>query len=147
MRKFLISALVLSTVVGVAPAAANHGGYHSDRGHGQHAGWNRGGPSRQAINELIRDLRRAENGIQRSVQRRIISRREAAGLRREANQIERRLHLASRNGINGREFASLRTQVNRLEQRLRMERRDRDGRRYSAMKGGRRELTRRPSPL
>ncbi|HET9639287.1 MAG TPA: hypothetical protein VFP12_08785 [Allosphingosinicella sp.] len=127
MRKFLISALVLSTVVGVAPAAAQHGGYNNDRGT---VGWNRGGPSRQAINELLRDLQRAENGIQRSVVRRVISQREAAGLRREANMIERRLHLASRNGITGREFASLRVQVNRLEQRLRIERRDRDGRRY-----------------
>ena len=59
MRKFLIPALVLSTVVGVAPAAANHGGYRDrDRGN---VGWNRGGPSRQAINELLRDLNQAEN--------------------------------------------------------------------------------------
>ena len=128
MRNFLIPALVLSTVVGVAPAAASHGGYHSDRG--QHAVWNRGGPSRQAINELLRDLQRAENGIQRSVQRRVISQREAFGLRRQANQIERQLQIASRNGISGREFGSLRAQVNRLQQRLRIERQDRDGRRY-----------------
>jgi hypothetical protein len=97
-----------------------------DRG----GGWNRGGPSRQAINELLRDLNRAENGIERSIQRRIISRREAFGLRREANQIRARLNLASRNGISGREFGALRVQVNRLEQRLRIERRDRDGRQY-----------------
>jgi hypothetical protein len=129
MRKLLISALVLSTVVGVAPAAASHGGYHSDRDRGNVA-WNRGGPSRQAINELLRDLNRAETRIERSVQRRIISQREANGLRRQANQIERRLNLASRNGISGREFASLRVQVNRLEQRVRIERQDRDGRRY-----------------
>jgi hypothetical protein len=128
MRKFLIPALVLSTVVGVAPAAAQHGGYHNN-GRGNVA-WNRGGPSRQAINQLQRDLQRAENGIQRSVQRRIISQREAFSLRREANQIERRLQLASRNGITGREFGALRTQVNRLQQRLRIERQDRDGRRY-----------------
>ena|SRR5215213_3036798 len=125
MRKILISALMLSTVVAVAPASAQYAGRR-----GNHVEWNRGGPSRQAINELLRDLQRAENGIQRSLQRRIISQREAMGLRREANQIERRLNLASRNGINGREFASLRVQVNRLEQRLRIERRDRDGRRY-----------------
>ncbi|HEX8262849.1 MAG TPA: hypothetical protein VF547_08245 [Allosphingosinicella sp.] len=125
MRKILMSALMLSTVVAVAPAAAQYG--HRDRGHHE---WNRGGPSRQAINELLRDLRRAENGIERSVQRRVISPREAIGLRREANRIERRLSLAGRDGISHREFASLRMQVNRLQQRLRMERRDRDGRRY-----------------
>ena len=128
MRKFLIPALVLSTVVGVAPAAAQHGGYHNpNRGN---VAWNRGGPSRQAINELIRDLNRVEIRIDRSAQRRIISQREAFGLHREANQIERQLQRASRNGISGREFGMLRGQVNRLEQRLRIERQDRDGRRY-----------------
>ena len=127
MRKFLIPTLLLSTVVAVAPAAANHGGYHRDRGQVE---WNRGGPSRQAINELIRDLNRVEARIERSAQRRIISPREAFSLRREANSIERQLQRASRNGISGREFASLRVQVNRLEQRLRIERNDRDGRRY-----------------
>ncbi|HEX8126987.1 MAG TPA: hypothetical protein VF548_15535 [Allosphingosinicella sp.] len=128
MRKFLIPALVLSTVVGVAPAAAQHGGYHNpNRGN---VAWNRGGPSRQAINELIRDLNRVETRIDRSAQRRIISQREAFGLHREANQIERQLQRASRNGISGREFGMLRGQVNRLEQRLRIERQDRDGRRY-----------------
>lgn len=125
MRKILISALMLSTVVAIAPASAQYGQRH--RGNVE---WNRGGPSRQAINELLRDLQRAENGIQRSVQRRIISQREAMGLRREANRIERQLQMASRNGISGREFGSLRVQVNRLQQRLRIERRDRDDRRY-----------------
>jgi hypothetical protein len=125
MRTFLISALMLSTVVAIAPATAQHG--RGDRGHAE---WNRGGPSRQAINELLRDLNRVENGIERSVQRRVISQREANGLRREANQIRNQLNRASRNGISGREFGALRGQVNRIEQRLRVERRDRDGRRY-----------------
>lgn len=127
MRKFLIPTLLLSTVVAVAPAAANHGGYHRDRGHVE---WNRGGPSRQAINELIRDLNRVEMRIERSAQRRIISQREAFSRRREAASIERQLQRASRNGISGREFGALRVQVNRIEQRLRIERNDRDGRRY-----------------
>jgi hypothetical protein len=127
MRKFLIPALVLSTVVGVAPAAAQHGARHNDRGT---VAWNRGGPSRQAINELTRDLNRVEARIERSAQRRIISQREAFSLRREANQLERQLQRASRNGISGREFGMLRSQINRLEQRVRIERRDRDGRRY-----------------
>jgi len=127
MRKILISALILSTVVAIAPASAQYGG---NRGRGNHVEWNRGGPSRQAINELLRDLQRVESRIDRSVQRRVISQREAFGLHRQANMIERQLQRAGRNGINGREFASLRMQVNRLEQRLRVERNDRDGRRY-----------------
>ena len=131
MRKFLIPALMLSTVVAVAPASAQYSGHRGDhRGDRGHSEWNRGGPSRQAINQLLRDLQRVENGIQRSVNRRVISQREAFGLRRQANSIERQLQRANRNGITGREFASLRVQINRLEQRLRVERRDRDGRRY-----------------
>ena len=124
MRKFLISIALASTVVAAVPATAQ---YRGDRGRAE---WNRGGPSRQAINELLRDLQRAENGIVRSQRRGIISQREAFGLRREANRIEVQLNRASRNGISGREFASLRVQVNRLQQRLRVERNDRDGRRY-----------------
>ncbi len=124
MRKFLISIALASTVVSAAPAMAQY------RSHNAAAVWNRGGPSRVAINDLIRDLQRAENGIDRSVRRRVISQREAFGLQREANRIEVQLNRASRNGISGREFASLRVQVNRLEQRLRIERNDRDGRRY-----------------
>ena len=127
MRKILISALMLSTVVAVAPAAAQYGGHRGDRAH---VAWNRGGPSRQAINALLRDLNRVETRIQHSAQRRFISQREAMSLRREANRIERQLNRAGRNGISGREFASLRVQVNRLEQRVRLERRDRDGRRW-----------------
>jgi hypothetical protein len=123
MRKFLISIALASTVMTAAPAMAQY------RGQGSQAVWNRGGPSRQAINELLRDLQRAENGIDRSVRRRVISQREAFGLHREANRIQVQLNRASRNGISGREFAALRVQVNRLEQRLRVERNDRDGRR------------------
>jgi hypothetical protein len=123
MRKFLISIALASTVLSAVPATAQYRGDNR-------AVWNRGGPSRQAINELLRDLRRAESGIVRSQRRGIVSQREAFGLRRQANRIEMQLNRASRNGISGREFASLRVQVNRLEQRLRIERNDRDGRRY-----------------
>ena len=125
MRKFLISIALASTVMTAAPAMAQYRG-----GNGARVEWNRGGPSRQAINELLRDLSRAENRIDRSEQRGIISRREAFSLRREAHRIEVRLNQASRNGISGREFASLRAQVNRLEQRVRIERNDRDRRRF-----------------
>ncbi|HMJ93780.1 MAG TPA: hypothetical protein VK472_06750 [Allosphingosinicella sp.] len=122
MRKFLISVVLASTVLTAAPAVAQ-------RHNPARPAWNQNGPSRQAINELLRDLRRAESQIERSVQRRVISRREATGLRRDAQRVEARLNQASRNGISGREFAQLRVQVNRLEQRVRIERRDRDGRR------------------
>jgi Ni/Co efflux regulator RcnB len=139
MRKLLISALMVSSVVAVAPAAAQYGGGYGDRGRAEsnrggygdrdRGEWNRG-PSRQAINELLGDLNRAESRIDRSVERRIISRREAFGLHRDADRISAQLGRSGRDGISGREFARLRIEVNQLEQRLRMERQDRDGRRY-----------------
>jgi hypothetical protein len=119
MRKLLISAaLATATIVSAVPAAAATAqpGY----------GWQRGGPTRAQVNELLRDLRRAEVRINRAPG---ISRREAAGLRREAGQIRFRLNLALRNGINRREFFDLRGRVNRLEARVRIENRDRDNRR------------------
>jgi hypothetical protein len=139
MRKFLISVALVSTALTAVPAMAQErgrGGYDQrDDNRGDHRGdhrgdWNRNGPSRQAVNELLRDLNRAESQIDRSVQRRIISRREAFSLRREANQIRMRLNFALRGGLSGREFGELRVRVNRLEQRLRIERRDRDNRPY-----------------
>jgi len=125
MRKFLISVALVSTALTAVPAMAQMSGQaYAQRG--DHRGWNRGGPSRQAINELLRDLSRAEARIDRAPG---ISRREAAGLRRQAQHIRFRLNASLRGGINHREFASLRMQVNRLEARVRFERNDRDGRR------------------
>ena len=134
MRKFLISIALVSTALTAAPAMAQNYGHdqradrRDDRRDDHRGNWNRHGPSRQAINELLRDLNRAESQIERAVSRRIISRREAISLRREANQIRMRLNYALRGGLSGREFGELRVRVNRLEQRIRIERRDRDRR-------------------
>jgi hypothetical protein len=120
MRKLLISAaLATATVAAAVPTAAMaQPGY----------GWqNRRGVDRAQVNGLLRDLNRAE---QRIAYNRGISFREAAGLRREAQQVRLRLNLAMRNGINQREFFDLRTRVNRLEARVRMESRDFDNRRH-----------------
>jgi hypothetical protein len=121
MRKFLISVALVSSALTAAPALAQnygHPGY----------GWNRGGPDRPAVNNLLRQLDQVDLRIQRSVQRRIISQREAFSLRRETNEIRARVNVRGRNGLDGREFAQLQSRVNRLEQRVTIERRDRDGR-------------------
>ena len=124
MRKLLISAaLATATVAAAVPTAAMaQPGY----------GWQRAGPTRAQVNNLLRDLNTAEARINRAVcQRRDgISFREATGLRREAQSIRLQLNLAMRNGINQREFFNLRSRVNRLEARVRFERNDRDNRRF-----------------
>lgn len=134
MRKFMISAAIATATLVAVPAAAQDYGrpgydHRDDRRDDNRGNWNRG-PSRAAVNDLLRDLSRAENLIARSQQRRIISPREAISLRGEARQIRVRLNFALRGGISGREFGELRVRVNRLEQRVRIERRDRDNRPY-----------------
>jgi hypothetical protein len=123
MRKFLISVALVSTALTAAPALAQD---HGRSGYG----WNRGGPDRPAVNNLLRQLDQVENRIQRSLQRRAISPREAISLRREANDIRVRVNVRGRNGLDGREFAQLQVRVNRLEQRVNVERRDNDRRPY-----------------
>jgi len=130
MRKFLISVALVSTALTAAPALAQD---HGRQGYGDHRGeWNRGGPDRGQVNNLLQDLNRAEGQIAIAQRRGRdgISPREAVGLRREAQQIRLRLNQAFRGGINNREFGELRSRVNRLEQRVRFERNDRDNRRH-----------------
>lgn len=134
MRKFLVSVALVSTALTAAPALAqDYGrqGYdHRGDNRGDHRGdWNRG-PARPAVNNLLRQLDQIDLRIQRSLQRRIISPREAVSLRREANDIRVRVNVRGRNGLSGREFAQLQVRVNRLEQRVNVERRDRDRRPY-----------------
>ena len=119
MRKLLISAaLATATITAAVPTAAMaQPGY----------GWQRSGPTRAQVVDLLRDLNRAEQRINRAPG---ISRREAASLRREAASLRFQLNRAQRNGINSREFNILRGQVNRLQMRVRFENRDRDNRRY-----------------
>ena len=133
MRKFLISAALASAALSAVPAMAqdygNHG-YNQRGDRGDRGDWNRGGVDRRAVGNLLAQLDNVDQRIQRSVQRGVISPREAFGLRRESNQVRQRLAYATRGGISGREFASLQVQVNRLQQRLQVERRDRNDRRF-----------------
>src|SRR3954464_10479423 len=90
MRKFLISVALVSTALTAAPALAQD---YGRPGYGDHRNdWNRG-PARPAVNNLLRQLGQVDLRIQRSVQRRVISQREAFSLRREANDIRVRVNV------------------------------------------------------
>jgi hypothetical protein len=131
MRKLLISVALVSTALTAVPAMAQEHGRPGYDQRGDHRGdWNRGGPDRPAVNNLLRQLDQVDFRIQRSLQRRAISPREAISLRREANDIRVRVNVRGRDGLNGREFAQLQSRVNQLEQRVTIERRDRDRRPY-----------------
>jgi hypothetical protein len=151
MRKFLIPLALVSTALAAAPAMAQGYGprgpeqsYGRDQGDSRYGNQDRGGyerrgdrdggfnngGSRQGVFELSRDLDRIDMRIERGMQRGTLSRREAFGLRRDAQQIRFQLRRSGRDGLGGRELGQLRYQVAQLEQRLRSERNDRDGRRF-----------------
>ena len=118
MRKFLISAMLLSSVAISAPAAAQY----------------RGGYGHQGAN-IERQLDQIEREIDRLRDRRLISRDEAFRLDRRAEQIDRLHDRYRRNGLSQFEHRDLQNRIQHLRQSVRAERREgrfddrRDGRR------------------
>lgn len=69
---------------------------------------------------------RLDNQIERAVQRRAISPREARQLNRQVRNLQYRYNAYARNGLSLGEVRALQNQVNRIRNRLRMERLDWD---------------------
>ncbi len=112
MRKFMLSIAVAASTLSAVPASAQV--------------WR----VQPVVNRQIQsDINQLGNQIERAAQRRVISAREAQGLRRRANQLQRTYTRFSRNGLDRSEVRQLESQVNSLRQRIRLERRDWDGRR------------------
>ena len=80
----------------------------------------------EAIRHQIAQLDRA---VDRSDWRDRISEREAAGIRRDVQNLQWQFRNYNRNGLNNREMAVLESRIHSIRARLHMERRDRDGRR------------------
>ena len=107
MRKFLISAMLLSSVAISAPAAAQvRGGYGFQGGH------------------IERQLDQLEREIDRLRDRRLISRDEAFRLDRRAEQIDRLHDRYRRNGLSQFEHRDLQNRIQHLRQAVRAERRE-----------------------
>ena len=88
---------------------------------------NRYTASRNAlIRSDINDLRR---DIDRGASRRMISQREAAGLRRDADRIQRLYASYARGGLDSRELRTLQARVDRVQAALHREGNDRNGHR------------------
>jgi hypothetical protein len=117
MRKFLISAALLSVAAAAAPAAAQDYGRYGDRyGYGDR--YDRGG------RQIERQLGQIVERIDRAYQRRLISSNEARRLRNQANDIDRLYDRYSRNGLDWREQQDLQYRIQNLRQRLRWERQE-----------------------
>lgn len=108
MRKFLISAALLSSFAAAAPAAAQYRGDYDRGGYGN---------IERQLDQLVDRIRRAED-------RDIISEREEYRLLRQAEQIDRLHDRYRRGGINQWEHRDLQNRIQYLRQQLRHERQE-----------------------
>ena len=123
MRKLLISAIIVGAAASVSmPASAQY-----RRGYDYRPNYQQNYRSDDRIDLRINEI---EYRIRRAADRRMISRREAQRLLRQADQIDRLEDRYSRNGLTRWEVQDLRQRVQNLRQQLRFERRDGDNRRW-----------------
>jgi hypothetical protein len=118
MRKILMSAVMVGTLMSAAaPAAAQYG--------------NRGGYGYQGQGQNIeQQLGQLQNRVDRLYQRRLISTNEARRLSREIEQTDRLYDRFRRNGLTRGEYGQIQYRVERLRAEIREERREgRDDRR------------------
>jgi hypothetical protein len=131
MRKFLIPiAAAASTLAIAAPAAAqwappvyNYQPYNYGRGYN---GFNFARSMETRVQRLRVDIRNLQA-------RRILGRGEARSLEVQARNLQRRIYMASRNGIQPYEARQVENQIRRLEYRIHREATD-----YNNRPGGRR---------
>ena len=124
MRKFLVSAaLVVSTAVAAAPAAAQY--YPQGNRYGDQ--YRHGGNVEQQLHQIRQRIERAED-------RDRISNREREQLLRQVFQVDRLYARYRRNGLTRWEMQDIQNRIQHLRQRFRWERQDdrwddrRDGR-------------------
>ena len=126
-KKFAAGLAVAAASLSIAGAAQAQPGYgpHGQQ-HAVQQGWNLT-PARSA--QIRQDIASLNNAIDRAAARRTISPREAAGLRRQARDVQRLYGQYARGGLDRGEVRNLQQRVNSVRVALRMERRDWDGRR------------------
>ena len=119
-------AAILAAALSLAGAAQAQPNGHGRNDHGRNDAW-RLTPARNS--EIRQDINSLRNAVDRAASRRTISQREATGLRRQANDVQRLYAQYARNGLDRNEVQNLQSRVNSVRVALRMERRDWDGRR------------------
>ena len=114
------AALAASTLAVAAPAAAQ---WYPPQPQGNAYGYKNYGQVRR-LDARIDAMQRQISHLDR---RNILSEREARSLRSQSNDVERRLRVAARNGLNGWEANDIERRVQRLEVRIQREARDGNG--------------------
>lgn len=128
MRKFLISAALVTAAVVAAPASAQYYPHHypnrpyDDRGYGQAYG-------RDGVWQIQRQFQQIDRRIEQGLRTGRISNREADRLYRQLRQTDRLLARYSRNGLSQWEYRDLQHRIDVLRQHVRYERRDWNDRR------------------
>src|SRR5688500_4382441 len=123
MRKLVIAAaMAASTLTVAAPAAAQwYPPQPQGNAYGYNGNWGQVRRLQARVDMLQRHIRHLDS-------RDILSEREAAYLRQESRELERRLRYAARNGLHPREAYAFERRIQRLE--IRIQREARDGNRY-----------------
>lgn len=134
LTRILGPALVATLTVGaIAPAQAatpyeqaRH--EQTSRYAGSHQQADRHTDSRSA--QIRSDINALRGDIDRAAARRVISPREAAGLRRDAAGIQRLCANYARHGLNNREMQTLQSRIDRVQAALHAEKHDGNGHRH-----------------
>jgi hypothetical protein len=129
LTQIVAPALIAAMGLGAAAIPAQAAPYgHQDNGRydGRH---DAGRPTPMRNANIRADINGLNRAIDQAAARRTISGREAAGLKREAYQVQRLYGQYARNGLTRSETQTLQNRVDRIHVALRAERRDRDNRR------------------
>jgi opacity protein-like surface antigen len=122
MRKLILSLAAAGSALALAtPAAAQYYSQPYAPGYGgQQYGYNGYGHNNWGeVRALQARIDRVEWQIRRLDRRNVIRDDSADHLRYEADSLERRLHMAARNGLNPYEAQDIRFRIDRIEQRVR----------------------------
>lgn len=126
LTKIVAPALIAAMGIGAAAIPAQAAPYgQQDRG--RH---DAGRPTPVRNSNIRADINGLNRAIDQAAARRTISSREAAGLKREAYQVQRLYTAYARNGLTRSETLTLQNRVDRIHLALRAERNDRDNRRH-----------------
>jgi len=115
LNKIVAPALIAAMGLGVGISSAEAAPY------GHH---NPGRPTPYRDANIRADIDNLNRNIDRAIARRTISPREAAGLKRQAVQVQRLYSAYARNGLTPAEVRTLQTRVDQIRSALRMERTD-----------------------
>ena len=125
MKKLLIPALAVAVASAALPAADQSYDRHGpSRGHGYEQNYNNG------WNSITQRKHNLDRRIDRGVQTRQLSRREASRLQDELNSLVRLERSYMRGGLTRWERQDLDRRYDRLSEKVRYERNDHNGRRH-----------------